>query len=37
MTFWQFDHFDEEEVANGNGTIIGFDVGSAEAEKQFFK
>ena len=37
MTFWQFDHFGEEEATNGNGTIIGFDVGSAEAAKQFCK
>lgn len=43
MTFWQFESFafavaipfDEEQATNGNGTMIGFDVGSIEAVKQF--
>jgi predicted lactoylglutathione lyase len=45
MTFWQFNDFafavaipfDEEQATNGNGTMIGFDVGSVEAVKQFCK
>jgi len=45
MTFWQFESFafavaipfDEEQATNGNGTMIGFDVGSIEAVKQFYQ
>ena len=43
MTFWQFEDFafaiaipfDEEPASNGNGTMIGFDVGTTEAVKRF--
>jgi len=45
MTFWQFENFafaiaipfDEEPATHGNGTMIGFDVGSAEEVKRLHK
>lgn len=45
MIFWQFDDFafaiaipfDEEPASNGNGTMIGFDVGSTEEVKRLHK
>jgi predicted lactoylglutathione lyase len=45
MTFWQFESFafalavpfDEEPATNGNGTMIGFDVGSVEEVKRLHK
>ena len=45
MTFWQCEDFafavatpfDEEHATNGNGTMIGFDVGSIEEVKRFHK
>ena len=45
MTFWQFEDFafalaipfDEEAATNGNGTMIGFDVGSTEEVKRLHK
>ena len=45
MTFWQFEDFafaialpfDEELATNGNGTMIGFDVGSPEEVKRLHK
>ena len=45
MTFWQFEDFafaiaipfDEQPATNGNGTMIGFDVGSSEAVKRLHK
>ncbi len=45
MTFWQFDGFafavaipfDEEPATNGNGTMIGFDVGSSDEVKRLHK
>jgi predicted lactoylglutathione lyase len=45
MTFWQFESFafalatpfDEEAATNGNGTMIGFDVGSSEEVKRLHK
>ena len=45
MTFWQFDDFafavalpfDGEAATNGNGTMIGFDVGSIEEVKRLYK
>jgi predicted lactoylglutathione lyase len=45
MTFWQFESFafaialpfNEEPATNGNGTMIGFDVGSTEEVKRLHK
>jgi predicted lactoylglutathione lyase len=45
ITFWQFESFafaialpfDGETATNGNGTMIGFDVGSAEDVKRLHK
>ena len=45
MTYWLFDDFsfalaipfDEESASNGNGTMIGFDVGSVEEVKRLHK
>lgn len=45
MTFWQFDSFafaialpfDGEPASNGNGTMIGFDVGSVEEVTRLHK
>ncbi len=45
MTFWQFEDFafaiaipfDEEPATHGNGTMIGFDVGSTDEVKRLHK
>ena len=45
MTFWQFEDFafaiaipfDEQPATSGNGTMIGFDVGSSEEVKRLHK
>lgn len=45
MTFWQFEDFafaiaipfDEEPATNGNGTMVGFNVGSIDEVKRLHK